>query len=209
MFLETIKRKYQPGCPILVGDILLMFPNFTKAYVFRLLNKALESKEITRVSRGVYCVTGKTVLGYYTPSSRTVAERKYVCNQDDVFGVVSGLSLLNSFAVISQVPNDLEIVTNKEKTRRREIQIRGMNFVLRKSRFQITKENVKYYIVLQLFLEINKGFYLDDTSKSLIKDFIKRNKLRNELMMQYALAFPQSVTQSLIKSGVIYGTTQA
>ena len=152
-----------------------MFPNFTKAYVFRLLNKALESKEITRVSRGVYCVTDKTILGYYTPSSRAVAERKYVCNQDDVFGVVSGLSLLNSFAVISQVPNDLEIVTNKEKTRRREIQIRGMNFVLRKSRFRITKENVKYYIVLQLFLEINKGFYLDDASKSLIKDFIKRS----------------------------------
>ena len=209
MFLETIKRKYKPGEPILIGDILSMFPSFTKAYVFRLINEAIENKDMSRLSRGVYCILEKTVLGYYTPSARSVVESKYVRNNNNVFGVISGLSLLNSFAVISQVPNDLEIVTNNEQTRRREIKLQGMNFVLRKSRFEITKENYKYYIILQLILELNKGFKFNDASKTLVKDFIKRNKLKDEKMMFYASCFPRGVARTLIDSGVIYGSSQA
>lgn len=208
MFLDTIKRNYKPGKPIPISEIFLLFPNFTRAYVFRLLNKAIEQKEMERVYRGIYCVLELTPLGYYTPSGHTIAVSKYVNKNGEICGILSGLSLLNSFSVITQVPNDLEIVTNKEKTRRREVQISGMNFILRKSRFEITKENYKYYIVLQLILEINKGFKFTKLSKMLVKEFIEENKLKNEKMLLYASAFPRSVSRTLLNSGVIYESAQ-
>ena len=41
MFIKRIEEAFKPGKPIYTEDLLLLYPEFTKAYVFRLLKKAI------------------------------------------------------------------------------------------------------------------------------------------------------------------------
>ena len=52
-----------------------------------------------------------------------------------------------------------------------------MRFVLRKSRFEITKNNYGYYEVLQLFLELGFNPKFNDFSRAKIREHINENKL--------------------------------
>lgn len=206
MLIERLKKKYKPGKPMFTEDILLLFPEFTKAYVFRLLKKAENSGELVRFSRGVYCIPKKTFFGYSTISSGMVADDKYIGDNDNIFGVYSGLSLLNQFAISTQVPNVIEIVTNNETTRKRLVEIDGMKFIVRKSRFEITKDNYNYYTILQLFLELGVNPSLDDFSKQRIKEYISSNNIDQNRLIKYAMLFPAQVIKNLLGSEVLNGT---
>lgn len=205
MLIQTLKEKYQEGVPIYLKDILLLFPNYTKAYIFRLLKKAEQEGMIKRFSHGVYCLPKKSFIGPVTMTSQMVAENRYISNGDAIYGVYSGLSLINHFCVSTQVPNVLEIVTNREATRKRTIDIDGVKFVIRKSRFEITKDNYPYYTILQLFLELGDKSNLNDFAKEQIKEYLSKNNIQKERLLKYALDFPSKAIKGLIDSEVLYG----
>ena len=206
MFIKRIEEAFKPGKPIYTEDILLLYPEFTKAYVFRLLKKAEKNGELVRFSRGVYCIPKKTFFGYSTLSSGMVANDRYIRNNETVYGLYSGLTLLNQFAISTQVPNVVEIVTNNETTRKRTVIIDGMKFIIRKSRFEITKDNYFYYTVLQLFLELGINPSLNDFSKKKIKEYLVSNNIDQNRLIKYAMFFPAQVVKNLLGSEVLNGT---
>ena len=205
-FVSKIEKEYKPGEPIFTNDILLLFKEFTKAYVFRLLKKAEIEGELIKYSRGVYCIPKKTFFGFSTLSSGVIANDKYIGNGDLVRGLYSGLTLLNQFAISTQVPNIPEIVTNNETTRKRTVTIDGMKFIVRKSRFEITKENYAYYTILQLFLELGVNPSLNDFSKKKIKEYIVANNINQNKLIKYSMFFPAKVAKNLLVSGVLNET---
>ena len=206
MFIKRIEKAFKPGKPIYTEDILLLYPEFTKAYVFRLLKKAEKNGELVRFSRGVYCIPKKTFFGYSTLSSGMVANDRYIGNNETICGLYSGLTLLNQFAISTQVPNVVEIVTNNETTRKRTVIIDGMKFIIRKSRFEITKDNYFYYTVLQLFLELGINPSLNDFSKKKIKEYLVSNNIDQNRLIKYAMFFPAQVVKNLLGSEVLNGT---
>ena len=206
MFIKRIEKAFKPGKPIYTKDILLLYPEFTKAYVFRLLKKAEKNGELVRFSRGVYCIPKKTFFGYSTLSSGMVANDRYIRNNETVCGLYSGLTLLNQFAISTQVPNVVEIVTNNETTRKRTVIIDGMKFIIRKSRFEITNDNYFYYTVLQLFLELGINPSLSDFSKKKIKEYLVSNNIDQNRLIKYAMFFPAQVVKNLLGSEVLNGT---
>ena len=206
MLIEKIRNFYGDGKPIFTEDILSLFPEYTKAYIFRILKKAEEEGRIVRFSRGVYCIPKKTLFGTSTLSSNVIANSKYVSDGDkQIYGLYSGLYLLNQFAVTTQVPNIIEIVTNNEATRKRTVEIDGMKFIIRKSRFEITKENYSYYTILQLFLELGNKISLDDFSKKRISEYISKNNIKQNKLIKYAMSFPAQVIKKLLGSEVLNG----
>ena len=204
-FISKIKENYKEGQIIFIKDILLLFPNLTRAYVFCLLKEAEDKKEIVKFSHGIYCIPKKTFFGYTSLTPIKVVRNKYIINNEDVLGIYGGLTLLNEFNISSQIPNTLEIITNNEATRKRYIDIAGMKFILRKSRFEITKDNYKYYQILQLFLEIGSAPILTDFTKERIKEFIKNNNIDQNKLIKYSLNFTAKVTKNLIESEVLNG----
>ena len=204
MFDQKIREKFMPLDPILINDILFMFPNFTKAYVFRLINNALKTDRLNRYSRGVYCIPKETEFGIATLTPDLVATRRYVNDDNNIYGFYSGLSLLNRFVVVTQMPSTLEIISNKEKSRKRLVKIDFGNFILRKPRFEINKDNCNYYEILQLFYEVSKGFKINNMTKQLLSDYVKEHNLKQEKLLKYATSFPRVVMKQLIESGVLY-----
>ncbi|MBQ7994715.1 MAG: hypothetical protein IJ247_00645 [Bacilli bacterium] len=205
MFVSRVKENFKPGGPVYTEDIISLFPEFTKAYIFRLLKQAEEKGDIIKFSRGVYCLPKKTFFGKATMTSSMVANNKYVTNGETVYGVYSGLALLNQFGITSQVPNVLEIVTNNEATRKRVVSIDGIKFIVRKSRFEITKENYRYYTIIQLFLDLGINPQLNDFAKRRIIQYIKDNNIDPKTLIKLATRFPAQALKNLVESEVLNG----
>ena len=170
--------------------------------VFRFINKAEENKEIVQFTKGVYFIPKITEFGLSTITADDVAQKKYIEWKENIYGVVSGIGLLNDFSVTTQVPAVIEIVTKNETTRKREITIRNRRFILKKSRVEINKDNAAAYTVLQLFDEFGKETKLDEYSSRLVTEYVRRQGVTKAQLLNLAVNFPGRTIQKLIRSDV-------
>lgn len=167
------------------------------------MKKSEKKGKLIKFSSGVYFIPTETILGPSTILADMVVEKKYIQDNDHIYGVYSGLILLNYFSLTTQVPNVIEIVTNNETNRRREIDIDGRKFVLRKSNFKINNKNYSAYTILQLFSELNINERLNLFTKSPIVEYIKNNKISQKDLLNYSIYFPSRTLNNLIRSGIL------
>lgn len=203
MFIETLKKHFKENEPIFTNEILDVFNEYSRGYVFRLIDIYVYQDKLMKFGNGIYYLPKKTIVGTSTITVEDVINKKYIKNKKDTYGIYSGISLQNIFSLTTQIPNTIEIVTNNEATRCRKITIDKMNVILRKSRCKIDKKNANAYAVLQLFTEIENVNVLDVIAKANIKDFIKNNNVSNKDLLSLAAYFPAKATKNLICSGVI------
>ena len=203
MFIERIRGVYDPNMPIFTKNILKMFPEYSRAYVFRLIKEAKKKGQLAKYSEGVYFLPTETVFGPSTIIADDVIEIKYIKNEDEVYGIYSGLQLLNMFSVTTQVPNVIEVVTNNETTRRRQIELDGRKFILRKSRFEINKNNANTYLILQLFSDIGDEVKLDNFVKKNVADYIRDKNISLNDLLSCAANFPVRAFKNLIRNGIL------
>jgi hypothetical protein len=203
MFIEQLKAQFNNNEPIFTSEILGLFNGYTRAYVFRLINKAKNEGKLLQYDNGVYYMPVKSILGLSTITADDVARKKYVSGSGEVYGVYSGLKLQNDFALTTQMPNTIEIVTNKETMRCRTVDIDGRKFILRKSRCQINKDNIAVYTILQLFTDIDNSQELDDIAINRIKNYVENNNVSAKKIIEMANIFPAKTTKNLLCSGAI------
>ncbi len=206
MLSKVLKNNFEYGTPIFTEEILKLFPQYTKAYVFRLIKVAEAKGELARLDTGVYYLPQLTPFGPAIITASAVARKKYITDEKRVYGIYSGLTLQNSLSLTTQITNTPEIVTNNETTRCRKIAIDGMPFILRKSRVEITADNADTYRVLQLFTEDN-GITVGETGLQAVSNFIKEKEIRREQLLDMAKSFPARTLQNLIYSEVFYAAT--
>ena len=203
MFIERIKEKYDVNEPIFIQEILSLFQEYSKAYVFRLINKAFEEGELIKFNNGVYYIPKKTILGISTITSDDVIRKKYMQNRDDIFGIYNGLKLLNIISITTQVPNTIEIISNKEKMRCRKITLDKRNYILRKSYCPISKDNVIAYTLLQIFNDMDVKDELNNLAKQSIIRFIKSGNITLKEVLDLANYFPSKAMKRLFISGIL------
>ncbi len=206
MFISEIEKTFGFNTPIFTDEIVNLFSQYSRAYVFRLIKKAEQNGELVLYSRGVYFLPRKTFFGQSTICSEMVAEKKYLKDGELVYGIYAGINLLNQFGITTQVPNTLEIVTNNETTRKRKVVIDGKDFIIRKARCTITADNYPEYTLLQLFNEMSVQDELDDFARSQIEKYIKANNLTRERLLFMSMYFPALAVKNMLRSGTLNGT---
>ena len=207
MFEEKMNKIFKKNEPIFIEEILDAIKDYSRAYTFRQIKKMEEDGTIVRFTQGVYYLPTETEFGRSSISIHQILNRKYLNDNDEIFGVYSGLILQNMFGVTTQVPNVLEIVTNKETTRCRRITIKGREFILRKSRIKITKENASSYMILQLFSEIKDADYMDERGIRTIRSYMKKTNVTKNDLFELANVFPARTMKNLMVSGVLNDPT--
>ena len=204
MFIERLSEKFNINEPIFTEEILGLFREYSRAQVFRYIDKAKESKEIVQFAKGVYYIPNVTFWGSLsTITADSVIEKKYLRNAEQTYGVFGGIKLLNNFSVTTQMAAVIEVVTNNETTRCREIDINGRKFILRKSRCEINKNNYAAYTVLQLFNDFTEQDKLDESSRRRLLEYIKSRKVTQKQLLELSMQFPARATKKLIGSGVL------
>ena len=145
---EFLLKKYGYNEPIFTSDI--QFEDYSRPWIFKELSRLCKNGQIVRYDKGVCYIPKTTFLGKTLLDPRKVILKKYISDGNDTIGYYSGNTLLNLMNLSTQMPNSIEIYTNNEKTKLREISVNSQKVILRRSRTKITKENSDVMQLLEL-----------------------------------------------------------
>lgn len=204
MFIERLKENYPVDTPVFTDEILSLFPEYTRAYVFRLIKKAEADGSLARFDTGVYYMPTQTAFGKSRISPEDVARKRYLADGGNVYGIYGGLALKNMFAVTTQMPVCAEMITNRESMRRREVEIGNMRFILRRSRCPIDGKNERAYTVLQLLSETDGAEIAGNArAKAKLTAYLREGNVTVGQLVALAAVFPARTSKNLFGSGIL------
>ncbi len=202
MINEVLKEKYNNNEPIFTREILSLFPSYSRQYINEKLNEEVNKGEIISYKKGVYYLPKISMLGESHLSFTSVIEKKYISDGDSIYGFYSGLTLLNSLGLTSQMAHKREIVSSKEHSKKRVISYKGYEYTLRKARCEITKENIYAYIILEVFT-ITSDDEIKGEGLGNIKEYINEHHVSRDDINKLVPSFPAKVARRLLLSEVL------
>lgn len=209
MLISKLLQKYGYNKPIFIEDIFACLKEYSRQRIYQLIEEAISCGKLSRYDRGIYYLPTVTEFGPSTLSFDEVICRKFIKDGEEVFGVYGKYVMDLNFLLSTQVPNTIEIITNKESRDIRQVEIRGRKVILRKSRFPINKENEKVYILMEFFNSIDLNeFSKNNLSRKSISDYIISNNIDSNKIYSLANMFPAKTMKNLAISGVLYEITQ-
>lgn len=134
---------------------------------------------------------------------KKVIVRKYIDDGNDKIGYFSGMTLLNMLGLSTQMPNTLEISTNKASSSVRKAMVGNQKVILRRSRAKVNSDNYAVMSFLELMNFTDASFY-DEYKKKIMKAFIKENGINRKAISKYAPCFPDKTMRTLVESEIIY-----
>lgn len=198
--MQDIEKKYGYNEPILLNEINI--DGMNEVYIRQVFTRLVKGKKLERFGQGIYYIPKMTSLGMSRLSTKKVYERKYISNGINVYGFYAGLTLENVIGLTTQVSNVVEIVTNNEGSRLREVMIGNQKVRLRKSSVKVTEQNVRILQFLDLMNRVNLKD-MSEESKGKLKSFVREQKLKREEVFSYITQFPSRTAKKIIESGVI------
>ena len=202
---ESILQQYGTNEPILSSEVA--FQGYSRPWIYKQLNRLGEDGKLVRYEKGVYYIPTQTPFGKSLLNPRKVIERKYIAQGGDVMGYYSGMTFQNQLQLTTQMPNIIELYTNNETTRVRDVFVGTQKVLLRRARTKITAENADVLSFLELMNDLTSDV-IDDEKKAIITRFISDRKITRKDISTYAPVFPDKAMRTLIESEVIYSVTQ-
>lgn len=191
--------------PIFSSDI--KFEQYSKPWIAKELAKLCETNHLIRFERGIYYIPKQTPFGSSILNPNKVIERKYISENGNANGFYSGQTALNMIGLSTQMPNTIEICTNNETSKLRNVKVGNQAVTLRHSRVKVTNENLGILQFLELMNTVSVDFF-DDTRKEILSKWIIENNITRKLLSEYAPKFPDKAMRNLVESEVIYCVTQ-
>lgn len=204
-FYQYLLENYGRNEPILLSEI--KYEKYSRPWIYKELSKLCESGEIVRFDAGVYYIPTRTILGTSVLNPRKVIEKKYLYSGGVRQGYYSGITFLNQIGVSTQMPNRIEIFTNNENSKIREVTVGTQKVVLRRARAEINSGNADVQSFLEMMSFVSADFFDEDRKKSVAK-FIEEKGITRRAIAEYAPVFPDRAMRTMVESEVIYSVTQ-
>ena len=185
----------------------ISFNNYSVPWIKKSLSKLCDEGKIVRFEKGVYYIPTDTLLGKSKLDPKKVVVKKYINDGSGEIGYFSGMTFINMLGLSTQMTNTLEIYTNNESSRVREVPVGSQKVLLRRSRTEINSENAATMSFLELMNFTDAAFY-DDEKKKIVAKFIKESAITRKSISKYSPYFPDKAMRTLIESEVIYDVTQ-
>lgn len=198
---EALYEQYGTNEPILLSEI--SFEDYSRPWIMKQLQTLCEDGRLCKYEKGVYYIPTKTVFGKSILSPRKVIEKKYINDCNRIMGYYSGIIFQNQLKITTQMPNVIEIYTNNEKSKVREVTIGSQKVILRRARTEINSENASVLSFLELMNDITPGF-LDEEKRERIVEYILLNNITRKDILEYANVFPDKAMRNLIESEAIF-----
>lgn len=200
ILIDYLLKKYGTNKPILTEELVV--PEISYDNLRKQLSRYNSQGIIEKYSQGVYYIPKETILGKSTLSINDVIYRKYISDDNEIYGFFSGLSFYNKLGITTQVPFVYEIVTNKEKSRVRNITLKNKKIILRKPYATINRNN---YLEAQ-FLEFINNANSNDLNDNIdiLKKYIKDNNLNKNIILDLITNYPSKTSKRLIESRLLY-----
>ena len=201
MLYKYTYDNYSPGEPIIASDIDIGLTEVNKRRQFKLLT---DSGKLSRFENGIYYIPKKSLLGGTVAiPPEIVVEKKYIFRNDKIMGYYSGYVFANKIGISTQMPFVQEIVTNEMGNPIKRLDYNGRSFIVRKSRCEITEENVYTLQFLELLkdVEIYSELTKEETGKKLT-EYIFAKSITKEKVDNYLSLFPDKIYKSIYEMGL-------
>lgn len=209
MLISRLERRFGYDKPIFTEDIFECMKDYSRQRVYQWIAESIKKDTLVRFDTGIYYLPTETEFGRSVLTVNEVVNRKYISDNGERFGIYGKYVIDLNFLVSYQVPNVIEVITNKESRAVREIEIRGRKVVLRKSRFPITSENESAYTLMELFSNIDIRQYRENSMiRDSVSNYVKEKKINSEIIYRLASSFPARAMKNLAISGVLYEIAQ-
>ncbi len=202
---DDLVDQYGYNEPILLSDI--SFNDYSLPWIKKEINKLCREEKLIRFEKGLYYIPTKTILGKSKLDPRKVIMKKYIQDGDEQVGYFSGTTFLNMLGLSTQMPNVLEIYTNNENARVREVPIGSQRVILRRARATINNENAATMSFLEL-MNFTNAKYFDKEKKQIVTDYINQKNITRKRIAECSPFFPDKAMRTLIESEMIYNVAQ-
>lgn len=199
--VKCLKTQYGENTPICFEDIANVCSGYTRGRVYQLIDTAMNSGLLAKAGYDCYYIPTTTPFGMSLLNPRKVIEKKYISNNDEVYGFYTGLALLNSFGITTQMPNIIEVFTNNEATKSRRVTINNQTIIVKKARTTINNSNYKEMMLLELF-NLADISSIDARATQKIVDYMKQNNISVQGIMKYAKFVPARAIKNFMSSEV-------
>ena len=200
-FYNYLLSSYSYDEPILSGEI--SYKGYSVPWIKKMLKKLCDEEKIIRFEKGIYYIPTDTPLGKSRLDPKKVIQKKYINDGKRTIGYFSGMTFLNMLGLSAQVPNRIEIYTNNEPSRVREVSVGSQKVLLRRARAGITDDNAATMSFLELMTYTDAGFF-DSNKKKIVSAFIDKNRITRKSVSDYSPYFPDKAMRTLVESEVIY-----
>jgi len=202
--LEHLKNNYSQNEPIYADEI--RFGDYSGERIAEALESLAVRREIKLFDTGIYYFPTKLFFGDSRLNPLKVIERRYLTNGVEVYGYTSGLSLQNLAGLSTQVPNVIELTTDKGNGVV-EITVGGQKVITYKSPTKITRENANTLQFLDLMTHAVPSD-IGETESFLLKNFTKNKKISRSDINKYAGFFPKEAMINIRESKIENEFTQ-
>ena len=185
----------------------ISYEGYSVPWIKKKLKKFCDEGMIIRFSKGVYYIPKNTPLGKSKLDPYKVIVKKYIDDGNGKIGYFSGITFLNMLGLSEQMSNTIEIYTNNEPSRVREVVVGTQKVLLRRARTEINSSNAAVLSFLELMNFTDTNFY-DFDKKKIVADFICKNGITRQYVSDYSPYFPDKAIRTLVESGVIYDVAQ-
>ncbi|MBR5223448.1 MAG: hypothetical protein IKV81_04725 [Clostridia bacterium] len=185
----------------------IKFEDYSKEKICMEMTKLCKKGKVIRFETGIYYIPKTNKFGTVIFNQSKIVEKKYIKDDERVFGYYSGTELEYRLGLTKVKPNTIVIYTNGETTRMRRVMVGCQRIILRKPRTKIDKFNAPVLCFLELMNGIDVET-LDEYKRKLISDYINENRITQKQITKYIPYFPDKTCRNLIESEVIYRVTQ-
>lgn len=199
--VKCLKTQYGENTPIFFEDIANVCSGYTRGRIYQLIDAALNSGLLAKAGYDCYYIPTTTPFGKSLLNPRKVIEKKYISNKGEVYGFYTGLALLNSFGITTQMPNVIEVFTNNEATKSRRVTINNQTIIVKRARTTINNSNYKEMMLLELF-NLADIRSIDARATQKIVDYMKQNNISIQGIMKYAKFVPARAIKNFMISEV-------
>ncbi len=207
MLENFLLEKYGYNEPIFLNE--LSVPNMSANATRQAFKRLVDAGFLKRYDTGIYYIPKQSKLldnSYLDPYM--VILRKYVKDDTDTFGYITGAGFANQLGLTSQMPAVTEIVTNKESTKGRTVVIGGQTVRVKKSTVFITKENARLLQFLDTVSQAERYSEVDEQETiTRLKFYIKKCCFKKDQLAEVAVALTGNTAKKLIEWGMIYDFT--
>lgn len=178
IFIEDIKEYFK---------LIITNNDFTKVInnIYVYINRLVKNNTIVLFAKGIYYKPAKGTFGNKKLNINKVIEKKYLKDNTNIKGYITGAYLYNQLGLTTQISNNITIITN-ECPNGNEYENKLLNVKIRKPKIEINNANYLYLQLLDLIVNKDNIKIEVDNEKEIIYNFIKHNNLNWELIFKYA-----------------------
>ena len=193
--------------PIFLSE--LSVPGMTEVNVRQQLKALTDSGIVKRFDKGIYFIPGNSMFksgASLSPSK--VIEKKYLTDNGNTSGYLTGSVFANQIGLTTQVPMTIELVTNKATKDYRETKLGKTSIIIRRPRTDVTDANCRILQLLDLLKDVDVISELSGEERNKrIKDYMDRLSISFSMLEPYLALYPDRLYRNLYEVGVLSGVS--